>query len=115
MELLNILLMAPAEGGKGGGMANLIMLGAIVIIFYVFMIRPQQKKQKEQKNFRESIKNGDKIITIGGIHGKIVECKDTNVVIETEGGQKLRIERSAISLEYTSGTGTSELDPAAKK
>jgi preprotein translocase subunit YajC len=102
--------MGAPEGGKdGGGIANLVMLGAIAIIFYFFMIRPQSKKQKEQKKFREDIKNGDKIITIGGIHGKIVESKDTTVVIETEGGQKMKIEKTAISLEYTSGKGTSDL------
>ena len=110
MNLLNILLMAPpAEGGKGGGMANLIMLGAIVIIFYFFMIRPQSKKQKEQKKFREGLKNGDKIITIGGIHGKIVETKDTTVVIEVEGGTRLKIEKTAISLDFTSGQGVTDL------
>ena len=107
--------MAPPQGGKDGGMANLIMIGAMVLIFYFFMIRPQSKKQKEQKKFREEIKNGDKIVTIGGIHGKIVETKDSSVVIETEGGNKLRIEKSAISLEYTSGTGTSDLGAAANK
>jgi preprotein translocase subunit YajC len=60
------------------------------------MIRPQMKKQKELKKFREGLANGDKIVTIGGIHGKILEVADTTVLISTEGG-KMRVDKSAIS------------------
>jgi preprotein translocase subunit YajC len=60
------------------------------------MIRPQMKKQKELKKFREGLANGDKIVTIGGIHGKILEVTDTTVLISTEGG-KMRVDKSAIS------------------
>ncbi|MEZ4938654.1 MAG: preprotein translocase subunit YajC [Crocinitomicaceae bacterium] len=80
--------------GDGGG--SFVMLGLIVLIFYFFMIRPQLKKQKEQKKFRESLKTGDKVVTIGGIHGKILEVSETNVLISCDNG-KLRIEKSAIS------------------
>jgi preprotein translocase subunit YajC len=69
----------------------------IIVVFYFFMIRPQMKKTKEAKQFRESLKKGDKIITIGGLHGKIVEVAETTFIIETEGGGKLRIEKSAVS------------------
>lgn len=69
---------------------------AIIGIFYFFMIRPQAKKAKEAKKFRESLDKGTKIVTIGGIHGKVVEVLDTVVVIDT-GSSKLRIEKSAIS------------------
>lgn len=72
------------------------MLGLIVLIFYFFMIRPQMKKQKEQKNFREALKVGDKVVTIGGVHGKILEVTDSNVLLSVDNG-KLRIEKSAIS------------------
>ena len=65
------------------------------------MIRPQLKKTKDEKKFRESVSKGDKIVTIGGIHGKIIEVKDTVFIIEVEGGHKLRIEKSAVSMDST--------------
>jgi preprotein translocase subunit YajC len=79
---------------QGGG--QIIMLVLMVVVFYFFMIRPQMKKQKEQKNFRAGLKQGDKVITIGGIHGKILEVTDTTVLVSSE-GTKLRFEKSAIS------------------
>ena len=75
---------------------QIIMLVLILVVFYFFMIRPQMKKQKELKKFRESIKVGDKVTTIGGIHGKILELNDTTVLISSE-GSKIRLEKSAIS------------------
>lgn len=80
----------------GQGMQSLVMLGLMVLVFFFFMIRPQMKKQKEQKKFRENLKSGDKIVTIGGIHGKIMEVADTTVLIQTE-GSKFRLEKSAIA------------------
>lgn len=76
--------------------SNLIMILLMVGVFYFFMIRPQMKKQKELKKFRESLAQGDKVVTIGGIHGKILEITDTTVLISSE-GTKLRFEKSAIS------------------
>ena len=78
------------------GMQSLLMLGLMVLIFYFFMIRPQMKKQKELKNFRENLKAGDKVVTIGGIHGKILEVSDTTVLVQAE-GTKLRFDKSAIA------------------
>ncbi len=102
MNVLGILLMAPAEGGKGGGgLQTLLMFGLIFVVFYFFMIRPQVKKQKEQKKFREALKKGDKIVTIGGIHGKIAEIQENTVTIEVEGGNRLKIEKSAIAQEFS--------------
>lgn len=77
-------------------MSNLIMLVLVLVIFYFFMIRPQMKKQKELKKFREGLKAGDKIVTIGGIHGKILEVADATLLIGTEGG-KMRIDKTAVS------------------
>ena len=65
------------------------------------MIRPQMKKAKVEKEFRETLKKGDKIITIGGIHGRIIELNETNMLVEVDNNVKLRIERSAISVEAT--------------
>ena len=77
-------------------MNQLIMLVMILVIFYFFMIRPQMKKQKELKKFREGLQSGDKIVTIGGIHGKILEVADTTLLIGTESG-KLRVDKTAVS------------------
>lgn len=85
-------------------MNSIVMLGLMVVIFYFFMIRPQMKKQKEQKKFRENLKTGDKIVTIGGIHGKILEVTDTTVLINSE-GSKLRMEKSAISQTVAENLG----------
>ena len=68
---------------------QIIMLVLILVVFYFFMIRPQMKKQKELKKFRESIKVGDKVVTIGGIHGKILELNDTTVLISSEGSKSV--------------------------
>ena len=77
-------------------MQSLLMLGLMVLVFYFFMIRPQMKKQKELKKFRENLKPGDKVVTIGGIHGKILEIADSTILIQSE-GTKIRFEKSAVS------------------
>jgi len=101
MKGIGILLQAQADEAAGGfGMEQLIMFGAIGLVFYFFMIRPQMKKQKEAKKFKESLVKGTKIVTIGGIHGKIVELKEETVVIEVEGGNKMKLERAAIAKEF---------------
>jgi preprotein translocase subunit YajC len=82
--------------GGGNSMSSLVMIIAMIAIFYLFMIRPQAKKQKELKKFRESMKPGDKVVTIGGIHGKILEIAESTVLISSE-GTKVRVEKSAIS------------------
>ena len=80
----------------GDGMSSLIMLGLMVLVFWFFMIRPQMKKQKELKKFREALKKGDHIVSIGGIHGKILEVTDTTVLVQSD-STKLRLDKSAIS------------------
>ena len=77
-------------------MQQILMLAMVIVVFYFFMIRPQQKKQKELKNFRENIKAGDKVVTIGGVHGTILEVTSNTVLINSE-GTKIRFEKSAIS------------------
>jgi len=103
MQNMFILLQAaPAAGASGGGLSGLtsfLPLILIVVVFYFFMIRPQMKKQKAAKKFMEEIKKGDKIVTIGGIHGKISEIQDTTYLIEVEGGNKLKISKTAVSMD----------------
>ena len=102
MNKLGILLQIPAETADGGQgwETQLIMFGAIFLVFYFFMIRPQMKKQKEAKKFKESLINGTKVVTIGGIHGKIMEVKDDAVIIEVEGGNRLKLDKAAIAKEF---------------
>lgn len=99
MNTLFILLQAPAKGGEPNTLMQLLPLLLILIVFYFFFIRPQQKKAKEQKKFREALKKGQKIVTIGGIHGKILEVKDTTVIIEVGNGIKMTVEKSAIAAD----------------
>lgn len=93
MKILSVLLQS---AGGGGGYMTILFWGAVIAIFYFFMIRPQAKKAKEARKFRESLEKGTKVVTIGGIHGKVLEVLDKVVVIDT-GTAKLRIEKSAIS------------------
>ncbi len=78
---------------------QIVMLVLILVVFYFFMIRPQMKKQKELKKFRENLSAGDKIVTIGGIHGKILEISDSTILISSE-GTKIRFDKSAISSSF---------------
>jgi preprotein translocase subunit YajC len=105
MNLTSVLLMASPGSGGGGAAGQLIMIVLIIAVMYFFMIRPQQKKIKDQKKYRESLKKGDRIVTIGGIHAKIVDVLDTTFIIEVESGTKLKIEKSAVSMEATSLLG----------
>ncbi len=90
-----------ATGGMGQ-YGNYLLMGAMAAIFYFFMIRPQQKKAKDAKLFKESMKKGDNVVTIGGMHGKIasIESNDT-IIIEVDKGIKLTFEKSSISAEAT--------------
>ena len=98
MNSLSVILMA-SPGGESNPVTSIVFLVAIFGVFWLFMIRPQMKKQKDQQKFREQIGKGDKIVTIGGVHGKIVEVQDTTFIIEGEGGHRQKIEKSAVSME----------------
>ncbi|MFA5782360.1 MAG: preprotein translocase subunit YajC [Bacteroidales bacterium] len=108
-NLLTVILMGTNANGKDSNpLMTFLPLILIVVVFYFFMIRPQMKKTKDQKKFREALKKGDKIVTIGGIHGKIIEVQETTFTIETEGQGRLRIERSAVAT-------STKLEPLAEK
>lgn len=83
-----------------GGMVSILMLAGMFAILYFFMIRPQQKKAKEEKKFQEHLKRGSQIVTTAGIHGKINEIYDDTVIVETGAG-KIKFEKAAISRELT--------------
>jgi len=92
---LNVLLMAsPTEGQSP--LTSLLPLILIILVFYLFMIRPQMKRQKELKNYRGNLKRGDKVITTGGIYGKIADIKDQIILVEIADKVRVRIDKSAI-------------------
>lgn len=102
MNNLLFLLMAPAQGGQGGagnGSFTLIFILLLILIFYFFMIRPQQKKQKQIEEYRSKLSKGDKIITIGGLHGKITDVQEKVFVIEIADGVKITIEKAAVAVD----------------
>ncbi len=96
-----ILLQAQGEQSM---MPMLMMMGGMFVIMYFFMIRPQMKKAKEAKKFQDGISVGDKIVTVGGIHGKVVEVDETTVVIGLDQG-RMRIEKAALSADRTVSEG----------
>jgi preprotein translocase subunit YajC len=99
--LLNALFILAADP-KQGGTVQLIMMGAIILVFWLFMIRPQAKKAKEQKKFIDNLQKGDKIVTIAGIHGIVNKInEDGTLQLEVNPGSYLKIEKSALSMEWT--------------
>jgi preprotein translocase subunit YajC len=90
----------------GAQTPQLIMMGLIILVFYFFMIRPQIKKQKDQKKYVEELKKGDRVVTTSGIHGKIADLNETTFLIETEGGGKIRFDKTTISLEASKALNT---------
>ncbi len=97
MEML-FLLLQETESTDGGWM-SMLPLFLILIVFYFFFIRPQTKKNKDQKKFREALKKGEKVITIGGLHGKILEVKETTIIMEVGNQIKVTVEKSAIVMD----------------
>jgi preprotein translocase subunit YajC len=100
MTPLVVLLQAAAPGG--GGSLQLLLLGGMILVFWLFMIRPQAKKAKMAKKFQEEMEKGKKIVTIAGIHGTVSKINDDGtLMMETSPGSYLKIEKSAISMEWT--------------
>lgn len=93
---LNSILLQDAGSAAGSGMMNILMIVVLILIFYFFMIRPQSKKQKEIRKFREGLQAGDKVITAGGIFGKIKEVKDTYIILEIADNVKIRIDKGSV-------------------
>jgi len=99
-SLLYVLLMGqPTEGQSP--LTSFLPLLLIIVIFYFFMIRPQMKRQKELKKYRESLQKGDKVITTGGIYGKVDGLKDNYVIVEIDNDVKIKIDKSAILKDAT--------------
>lgn len=92
---MNSIILQAASGG-GSGLSGILMIVAMIVIFYFFMIRPQSKKQKEIKKAREAMKAGDRVVTAGGIHGKIKEIADATVMIEVAPGTQIKVDKTSV-------------------
>ena len=100
----------------GGGVPQLLLLGGMILVFWLFMIRPQAKKAKLAKKFQEDMQKGDKIVTIAGIHGTVNKVnEDGTIQIETSPGSYLKIEKSAISMEWTTNLNKPVVAATEKK
>ena len=97
-------LLQTAAGQQGGGWSMWIMLALIFVVMWFFMIRPQKKQQKELQNFRDSLKKGDKVVTIGGIYGTVTEVKEDSVLIEVDNNVKIRVSKQALVKDFTDPT-----------
>ena len=100
MNFITILQAAPAAQ-QGGGLSMWIMLALIFVVMWFFMIRPQRKQQKELQNFRDGLKKGDKVVTIGGIYGTICEVKEGTVLMEIDNNVKIRVSKNALVKDFT--------------
>src|ERR1700754_1145501 len=90
------------QAGGGAGTMQLVLLGGMILVFWLFMIRPQAKKAKMAKQFQQNLQKGDKIVTIAGIHGTVNRInEDSTIQMETSPGSYIKLEKSAISLEWT--------------
>ncbi len=101
MNLATVFLMV-GQGGQGGGGFQFVFLGLMILVFWLFMIRPQAKKAKLQKTFMQNLQKGDKIVTIAGIHGVVNKInEDGTFMLEINPGSYIKMEKSAVSMEMT--------------
>ena len=101
MFMTNLFIVLQADGAGPGGIGNFLPLILIFVVLFFFMIRPQMKRQKELKNYREKLQKGDKIVTTGGIYGKITAISDNTVDVEIAGGVVIKIDKYAILKDST--------------
>ena len=99
--MINASILLQAAAQEQNPASFWIMMGLLMIVFYFFMIRPQQKKAKDARKFRESLQKGSKVVTIGGLHGKVLEIDEKTVLLEVDSNVKLRFEKSAIAMDNT--------------
>ena len=101
MNFFAINFLQAAQGGQGSGLTMLLMLALIFVVMWLFMIRPQQKRQKELNNFRDNLKKGDKVVTVGGIYGTIVEVNDNKVMLEIDKDVKIKVDKASLVKDFS--------------
>lgn len=94
MGTLNTILLQAQ--GQGNGITSILMIVAMIVIFYFFMIRPQSKKQKELKRQRDAMKKGDKVVTAGGIHGRITEIKENVLMVDIAPNVTIKVDKGSV-------------------
>ncbi|PRY90017.1 preprotein translocase subunit YajC [Marinilabilia salmonicolor] len=99
--MMSLFLQAAGEGSQGGMLMQLLPFLLIIVVFYFFMIRPQVKRQKELRKYRESLKKGDKVVTTGGIYGKVTEVKESHVVIEIANDVNIKVDKAGIIMDMS--------------
>jgi preprotein translocase subunit YajC len=103
---MNTLFITLQAAGGGSAMQQIIPIALIMIVFYFFMIRPQTKKQKLEREFKETLKEGERVVTIGGVHGKITSVKEKTFIIEIAKDVRVEVEKTAISADVTKSYST---------
>jgi preprotein translocase subunit YajC len=113
MNVMSVFLMF-GQGQQGSSNATIIFIPLMILVFWFFMIRPQTKKAKEQKSFLTNLQKGDKVVTIAGIHGTVNKISDdgNTIMLEVSPGSYMKIEKSAISMEWTSALNKVAATPA---
>ncbi|MBO7371966.1 MAG: preprotein translocase subunit YajC [Bacteroidales bacterium] len=102
MKFLTLFLQAAgANAQAGSSMGFLLMIVLIFVVMWLFMIRPQQKKQKEIEKFRQGLKKGDKVVTIGGIYGTVVEVKDNTLFLEIDQNVKIKVDKASVVKDFS--------------
>jgi len=102
MKFITFFLQAQAAGSpQGSSMGFLLMIILIFVVMWLFMIRPQQKKQKEIEKFRQGLKKGDKVVTIGGIYGTVVDVKEKTLLLEVDQNVKIKVDKSSVVNDFT--------------
>lgn len=107
---MNMILQAGAAAQQpaGGGLSMILMLAAMFLVMYLFMIRPQRKQQKQLEEMRNSLKKGDKVITAGGIYGTVAEIDGNTVLVKVDGDVKIRVDKSSINKDMTAAQQPSQ-------
>ena len=100
MNMLFIPLQAAAPQA-GSALPTILMFGAIILVMWLIMIRPQRKQQKELNEFRNSLRKGDKVVTVGGIYGEVVEVSEKTCLIKVDGDVKLRVDKQGLVKDYS--------------
>ena len=102
LSLMTLLQAQAGQAGQsGGGLTMLLMLALIFVVMWLFMIRPQQKRQKQLNEFRNSLSKGDKVVTIGGIYGTIVEVNDNKVILEIDKDVKIKVDKASLVKDFS--------------
>lgn len=101
MIAITILQAAAPAGQQGSALPTILMFAAIILVMWLFMIRPQRKQQKQLQEFRNSLKKGDKVVTVGGIYGEILEVNEKTALIRVDGDVKLRVDKQGLVKDYS--------------